>query len=128
MIFLFHHPLFLGHVSRVADSEVAVYIARVILFDYLVEILIYVVVVFDSYISASQTVDVVYCIRLVRKVVQLSLIHIYMLALFSDLKPKFVKHFADAGSVMKAGFRAYIEEVQAGTFPDVYKRQGRQDD
>lgn len=40
-----------------------------------------------------------------------------MLALFSDLKPKFVKHFADAGSVMKAGFRAYIEEVQAGTFP-----------
>ncbi len=40
-----------------------------------------------------------------------------MLALFSDLKPKFVKHFADAGSVMKAGFRAYIEEVQSGTFP-----------
>ena len=28
-----------------------------------------------------------------------------------------MKHFADAGSVMKAGFRAYIEEVQAGTFP-----------
>lgn len=40
-----------------------------------------------------------------------------MLALFSDLKPKFVKHFADAGSVMKAGFRAYIEEVQSGAFP-----------
>lgn len=40
-----------------------------------------------------------------------------MLALFSDFKPKFVKHFADAGSVMKAGFKAYIEEVQAGTFP-----------
>lgn len=40
-----------------------------------------------------------------------------MLALFSDFKPKFVKHFADMGSVMREGFKAYIEEVKAGTFP-----------
>lgn len=40
-----------------------------------------------------------------------------MLALFSDFKPKFVKHFADVGSVMREGFKAYIEEVKAGTFP-----------
>lgn len=37
-----------------------------------------------------------------------------MLALFSDFKPKFVKHFADVGSVMREGFKAYIEEVKAG--------------
>ena len=40
-----------------------------------------------------------------------------MLALFSDFKPKFVKHFADVGSVMKAGFAAYIREVKEQTFP-----------
>lgn len=40
-----------------------------------------------------------------------------MLALFSDFKPKFVKPFADVGSVMREGFKAYIEEVKAGTFP-----------
>ncbi len=40
-----------------------------------------------------------------------------MLAMFSDFKPKFVKHFADAGKVMKEGFAAYIKEVKEGTFP-----------
>ncbi len=40
-----------------------------------------------------------------------------MLALFSDFKPKFVKHFADAGSVMRQGIHAYIEEVKSGAFP-----------
>lgn len=40
-----------------------------------------------------------------------------MLALFSDFKPKFVKHFADVGSAMREGFTAYIDEVKAGTFP-----------
>ena len=40
-----------------------------------------------------------------------------MLALFSDFKPKFVKHFANAGEVMKQGFTEYIKEVKAGTFP-----------
>lgn len=40
-----------------------------------------------------------------------------MLALFSDFKPKFVKHFADVGSAMKGGFEGYIREVKEGTFP-----------
>ncbi len=40
-----------------------------------------------------------------------------MLALFSDFKPKFVKHFANAGEVMKRGFTDYIKEVKEGTFP-----------
>lgn len=40
-----------------------------------------------------------------------------MLKMFSDFKPKFVKHFADIGQEMKNAFTAYIEEVKAGTFP-----------
>ena len=40
-----------------------------------------------------------------------------MLALFSDFKPKFVKHFANAREVMKQGFTDYIKEVKEGTFP-----------
>lgn len=40
-----------------------------------------------------------------------------MLSMFSDFTPKFVKPFANVGDVMMAGFRAYIQEVQAGTFP-----------
>lgn len=40
-----------------------------------------------------------------------------MLALFSDFKPKFVKHFANAGEVMKQGFTEYTKEVKEGTFP-----------
>lgn len=40
-----------------------------------------------------------------------------MLAMFPDFKPKFVKHFADVGSVMQSGFQAYMEEVKAGSFP-----------
>lgn len=40
-----------------------------------------------------------------------------MLALFSDFKPKFVKHFANVGEEMRKGFTAYIEEVKSGAFP-----------
>lgn len=40
-----------------------------------------------------------------------------MLAMFSDFRPKFVKAFADVGAAMKDGFKAYIDEVKAGTFP-----------
>ncbi|MDY3239912.1 MAG: 3-methyl-2-oxobutanoate hydroxymethyltransferase [Anaerovoracaceae bacterium] len=40
-----------------------------------------------------------------------------MLAVFSDFKPKFVKHFADVGTAMREGFLAYIQEVKDGTFP-----------
>lgn len=40
-----------------------------------------------------------------------------MLALFSDFKPKFVKHFAQLGDAMTKAFKTYDEEVKAGTFP-----------
>lgn len=40
-----------------------------------------------------------------------------MLAMFSDFKPKFVKHFANVGEVMRKAFTDYAKEVKAGTFP-----------
>lgn len=40
-----------------------------------------------------------------------------MLGLFSDYTPKFAKHFAELGQEMKKAFAAYVQEVQAGTFP-----------
>ena len=40
-----------------------------------------------------------------------------MLALYSDMCPKFVRRLADAGEVMRQGFRGYIDEVKAGSFP-----------
>ena len=40
-----------------------------------------------------------------------------MLGMFSDFTPKFVKKFADIGTVMKEAFRAYDAEVKEGSFP-----------
>lgn len=40
-----------------------------------------------------------------------------MLGMFTDFKPKFVKHYGDVGSVMKEAFKDYIKEVEAGVFP-----------
>ena len=40
-----------------------------------------------------------------------------MLGMFSDFTPKFVKRFADIGSIMKEAFASYDREVKAGTFP-----------
>ena len=40
-----------------------------------------------------------------------------MLGMFSDYTPKFVKRFAEVGSVMKEAFANYIKEVQAETYP-----------
>ncbi len=40
-----------------------------------------------------------------------------MLNMYGDFKPKFVKTFADAGSVMREGFNTYIREVREGSFP-----------
>ena len=40
-----------------------------------------------------------------------------MLGMFSDYVPKFVKRFADVGSVMKEAFQAYGDEVRAGSYP-----------
>lgn len=40
-----------------------------------------------------------------------------MLSIYGDFTPKFVKKFADVGSVMRQGITSYIEETKAGTFP-----------
>lgn len=41
-----------------------------------------------------------------------------MLQYASPLKAKFVKQYADAGSVIRSGIRSYVEEVKSGAFPD----------
>ncbi|MEE1312704.1 MAG: 3-methyl-2-oxobutanoate hydroxymethyltransferase [Lachnospiraceae bacterium] len=41
-----------------------------------------------------------------------------MLGMFSDFTPKFVKKYADLGSIMKKAFTSYIEEVDAKAFPE----------
>ena len=41
-----------------------------------------------------------------------------MLGLFNDYTPKFVKRFASLGEEMTKAFKAYDQEVKAGTFPD----------
>ncbi len=40
-----------------------------------------------------------------------------LLGMFSDLTPKFVKRFADVGTVMKDAFKEYSKEVKSKTFP-----------
>ena len=40
-----------------------------------------------------------------------------MLGMFTDFKPKFVKHFANVGEIMTQAFREYDVQVKAGTFP-----------
>ena len=40
-----------------------------------------------------------------------------MLGMFSDFKPKFVKHFANAGDVIREAVKTYIAEINDGTFP-----------
>nr|MCR5292035.1 3-methyl-2-oxobutanoate hydroxymethyltransferase [Eubacterium sp.] len=45
------------------------------------------------------------------------LVYADMLAMFSDYKPKFVKHFANLSEQMVGAFKAYDDEVKAGTYP-----------
>lgn len=40
-----------------------------------------------------------------------------MLNLYGGFKPKFVKHFANIGDMMKEAFAEYSKEVKEGTFP-----------
>lgn len=42
-----------------------------------------------------------------------------MLGMFSGFTPKFAKKFADVGSLMKSGFKEYINEIKSGAFPAV---------
>ncbi len=45
------------------------------------------------------------------------LVYADMLAMFSDYKPKFVKQFANMSEQMINAFKAYDDEVKAGTYP-----------
>jgi 3-methyl-2-oxobutanoate hydroxymethyltransferase len=40
-----------------------------------------------------------------------------LLGLYSDLKPKFVKRYAELGSAVKSAVQCYADEIRAGTFP-----------
>lgn len=40
-----------------------------------------------------------------------------MLGMFSDFKPRFVRHFANVGEIMKEAFSAYCKDVATGAFP-----------
>lgn len=40
-----------------------------------------------------------------------------MLAMYSDMAPKFVKQFRNVGEQMRAGFADYVKEVKEGVFP-----------
>ena len=51
-----------------------------------------------------------------------------MLGMFSDYVPKFVKHFAEVGEIMKGAFADYTAEVKAGTFPTEAQTYGIADD
>lgn len=40
-----------------------------------------------------------------------------MLGMFTDFKPKFVKHFANVGEIMTEAFNTFDQEVKEGVFP-----------
>ncbi len=46
------------------------------------------------------------------------------LGMFPNLKPKFVKHFAELGSIIVAATRSYVREVQEGSFPSAAQSFG----
>ena len=41
-----------------------------------------------------------------------------MLGMFNDFVPKFVKQYANIGTVMREAISSYVKEVQEGTFPE----------
>ncbi|MBQ7707819.1 MAG: 3-methyl-2-oxobutanoate hydroxymethyltransferase [Lachnospiraceae bacterium] len=56
------------------------------------------------------------------------LVYADMLGMFSDFTPKFVKRFAETGQVMTDAFKAYVEEVKAGTYPEAKHTYAIDDD
>lgn len=51
-----------------------------------------------------------------------------MLGMFSDFTPKFVKKYADLGTIMKEAFAAYMKETSEGTFPEEKHQYSIDDD
>ncbi|MFT8351639.1 3-methyl-2-oxobutanoate hydroxymethyltransferase [Clostridium saccharoperbutylacetonicum] len=41
-----------------------------------------------------------------------------MLGMFNDFVPKFVKQYANAGTIMREAISSYVKDVQEGTFPE----------
>jgi 3-methyl-2-oxobutanoate hydroxymethyltransferase len=41
-----------------------------------------------------------------------------MLGMYGDLRPKFVKRYAEAGALIRQAAEAYCREVREGRFPD----------
>lgn len=56
------------------------------------------------------------------------LVYADMLGMFSDFTPKFVKRFAETGSIMKNAFEEYNREVKAGTYPEACHTYAISDD
>ncbi len=56
------------------------------------------------------------------------LVYADMLGMFSDFTPKFVKRFAETGQIMTEAFKAYNEEVKAGTYPQAEHTYAISDD
>ena len=56
------------------------------------------------------------------------LVYADMLGMFSDFTPKFVKRFAETGQLITDAFKAYIEEVKAGTYPEAKHTYAIDDD
>ncbi len=46
------------------------------------------------------------------------LVYADMLGMFSDFTPKFVRRFANTGQIMTDAFKAYIEAVKDGSYPE----------
>ena len=46
------------------------------------------------------------------------LVYADMLGMFSDFTPKFVRRFAETGSIMKEAFKEYISAVKDGSYPE----------
>lgn len=40
-----------------------------------------------------------------------------MLGIFEKFRPRFVKHYAEIGEIMREAFKQYMDEVRDGTFP-----------
>lgn len=51
-----------------------------------------------------------------------------MLGMFSDYTPKFVKQYANVGTIIKDAVTAYINEVNSGAFPDETRSYKASDD